>query len=85
MEKHNDNFLKEFLGEHFWYEIDMLFYSVKMLDQSKQNNDQSGINMALDNFVAHGRNLLEFFYYPKSNSNNYARATHLLTQQTGKK
>jgi hypothetical protein len=63
----------------------MLLYSVKMLNQSGRNNDQSGINMALDNFVAHGRNLLEFFYYPKSNSYDYARATHFVDEANWEK
>lgn len=85
MEKHDDNFLKSFLGEHFWYEIDMLVYSVKTLAQSEQNHDQSGINMALDNFVAHGRNLLEFYYYTKIDSKDYARAEHFVDSETWEK
>lgn len=85
MEKHDDNFLKAFLGEHFWYEIDMLLYSVTTLDQSARNNNQSGINMALDNFVAHGRNLLEFYYYQKSGGSNYARATHFVDSSNWEK
>jgi len=32
--------------------------------------------MCVDNFVSHGRNLLEFYYYPKKDKRGYARATH---------
>lgn len=82
MNQPDDKFLKDFLAEHFMYEIEGLLYSIKMLDQYGRSNDQSGVNMTVDNFVAHGRNLLEFFYYPKLDSSNYARATHYVDSRT---
>lgn len=82
MNQLDDNFLKDFLAEHFMYEIEGLVYSVKMLAQYGKSNDQPGINMCLDNFVAHGRNLLEFYYYPRSDKNDYARAVHYVDSKT---
>lgn len=61
---------KEWLKEHFSYEFDMLNFSVNCLvDYCQEDPNQGDIlrlkkNMALDNFVIHARNLVEFLYQP---------------------
>lgn len=68
--------LKKFLNEHFCYEVEMLYSAVVSLKYYSIATSRRGTNISLENFLFHGRNLLEFFYYkPK---NNYAKATHYI-------
>jgi hypothetical protein len=67
--------LKKFLEEHFSYEVEMLYFSVTKLIEFKQINDSGGINMALETFLLHARNLREFFYYDTKKFPTDARAS----------
>jgi hypothetical protein len=68
--------LNNFLREHFCYEVDMLCVSTSFLSYYSVNGHQAGINLALENFLLHSRNIIEFLYLkPKR---NYARAHHYL-------
>lgn len=71
-----DKDLKNFLDEHFCYEVEMLYFAVTSLKYYNIAASQNGINMSLECFLFHGRNLLEFFYYKPTN--NYARAAHFV-------
>lgn len=64
---------KEFLAEHFRYEVDMLCYSAYKLEQigGKIGAD---MNMALETFNLHARNLTEFFYHGSKKYQSDARA-----------
>jgi len=59
---------KEFLGEHFGYEVDMLSYSaykIKQLGEQSKGKHVWEMNMPQETFVLHSRNLIEFFYGDK--------------------
>jgi len=77
--KKEGKYLKKFLNEHFVYEANALYFAmVKLHDQDKiENKNQDEINMALESFLFHGRNLIEFFYY-KNDAENYSRAFHFI-------
>lgn len=79
----NDKNLKDFLNEHFVYEINMLHYSSMRLAYHLKEKDQNGINMSLEDFLLHGRNLLEFFYYKQTD--NYVRASHFINNDEWRK
>ncbi len=68
--------LKNFLNEHFCYEIEMLYFAAVSIKYYNIARSQIEINMSLECFLSHGRNLLEFFYY--NPVNNYARAVHFI-------
>lgn len=70
--------LKNFLDEHFTYEVEMLYYAIVNWKKYHQPKDQNGINMTLECLFFHGRNLLEFFYYKPVK--NYSRATHFVNE-----
>lgn len=61
---------KEWLKDHFFYEFDMLNFSVDCLvacyqeDPKKSDILRLRKNIALDSFVIHARNLVEFLYWP---------------------
>ena len=64
---------KEFLAEHFRYEVDMLRYSA---DKLKQLEGKGGVemNMVVETFLFHARNLIEFFYNDSKKYPSDARA-----------
>ena len=55
---------KEFLREHFRYEVNMLRHSVYKLAQLGVRVGPD-MNMAMETFTFHARNLIEFFYGDK--------------------
>ncbi|MBE3128417.1 MAG: hypothetical protein IMZ60_01930, partial [Actinobacteria bacterium] len=57
-----NNCLKAFLHEHIVYEIDMLYYSYSELINYSKIREQLNINVFLEDFSLHARNLYEFFY-----------------------
>lgn len=70
--------LQKFLKEHFFYEVEMLIYSAQKLFEANQKNDTPGINMGLETFLLHSRNLIEFFYFDKNKNKEYARAVDFI-------
>lgn len=80
MKTRKDN-LKNFLSEHFCYEVEMLYSSLEYLIKFKREDKQTGKNMALENFLLHSRNLIEFLHFP-DNSKKYARAYHFLDEKS---
>ena len=86
--------LKE-ASEHLFYEIDMLNISAvkvnnavrkKRLAKDKSNRKdewdaQVELNLSLDSFAIHARNLIEFFKGKEIKGKNYMRAEHYLTEE----
>jgi hypothetical protein len=74
---------KDFLDEHLHYELDMFFFSLRTIIDFKNRGDFDEkifhINMALEDFLLHSRNLLEFFYHPNNTTSKYAYAGHFFT------
>jgi hypothetical protein len=68
--------LQIFLNEHFCYEVEMLYFTAVSIKYYIIAGSQRELNMSLECFLSHGRNLLEFFYYKPAD--NYARATHFI-------
>lgn len=62
---------KQWLNEHFLYEFQMMYYAFVGLSDSQ---DQTKVNINLDCFLLHLRNLLEFFGYGRDKKKKYARA-----------
>lgn len=56
---------RQFLEEHFSYEVIMLSFSANKLIEFNCIKDTYCTNMALETFLFHARNLMEFFYYDK--------------------
>lgn len=71
---------KKFLGEHFCYEVEMLIFSIQRLSEANQRKEVGDINMSLETFLLHSRNLIEFFYFPPSKE--YARAVDFISLKT---
>src|SRR3989339_605647 len=78
----NNEDLKDFLDEHFTYEVEMLYYAIMSWKKYCQPLDQNGVNMSLECLFFHGRNLLEFFYYKPIKE--YSRATHFIDESKWK-
>lgn len=73
-----------FLEEHFDYEVDMFFFALKkIMDPNKQKSSEitANINMALEDFLLHARNLLEFFYHACPKTDKRACAEHFFKNQ----
>ena len=70
----------KFLGEHFKYEVEMLIHSVQKLIDANQGGDTNDVNMGLESFLLHSRNLTEFFYFPKDRKKECARAVDFISQ-----
>lgn len=68
--------LNNFLKEHFYYEVHMLCMSTFFLSSYIVKKNQAGINLALENFLLHSRNIIEFLYHKPTK--NYATAYHYL-------
>lgn len=58
---------KEFLEEHFFYEVEMFLYSSNKLNDPSIEQDHFLKNTLLESFTSHARCLIEFFY-PKDNT-----------------
>lgn len=69
---------KEILREHFYYEVQMLDFSVdKVVEYNlRGKTDKCLKNMAVDTCLLHARNLWDFFFFRPSK--NYVRASHFL-------
>ena len=65
---------KNYLEKHFTYEMEMLIFSCEFL--KREATDQMRINLGLENFLLHGRSLLEFFYYDPHDK--YLRAINFI-------
>lgn len=86
--------LKE-VSEHLFYEIDMLNISavkannavrkktiaIDKSDKEKMWKAQVELNLALDSFAIHARNLIEFFKFKIIKGKNYVRAEHYLSKE----
>jgi len=68
--------LKEYLEEHYHYEIAMLAFSFQQLLENQRPPDQNKNNMAIECFLLHARNLYEFYYH--SPNKDYSRATNFI-------
>lgn len=53
---------RQFLGEHFYYEVSMLVFCGGKIGEFQCARDTYSTNMALESFLFHARNLREFFY-----------------------
>ena len=65
---------KGFLEEHFYYEVEMLEFSVTRLEESRLAGNQDSVNMAIDACLLHARNLREFLYSDEKKYGTDARA-----------
>ena len=61
-EKISPNRLREFSGEHLYYELNMFFGVVKRLGEGV--NDQYVFSALLESFVIHTSLIIDFFYKP---------------------
>ena len=72
---------KTFLNEHFLYEIQMMknvvyyFHDLKKQDQLTHFH----MNLIIDDFMLHARNLYEFFFHDKDQE-DHARAQHFMKE-----
>jgi len=75
----DEKYLKNYLNEHFVYETNALCYAKARLVEinESEGRKQDEINMALESFLFHSRNLIEFFYYDRD-AKNYSRAFHFI-------
>lgn len=55
-----------FLKEHFHYEVEKLCTSLKFLIRFQLEKNENGEMLALECFLLHFRNLVEFLYFDKS-------------------
>lgn len=69
---------EKFLGEHLFYEVQMLHIAVNKIVEYKRKKkpDKYPNNMAVGTCLLHARNLYEFFF--KSRSKGYIRALDIL-------
>lgn len=72
------NNLKCFLEEHFIYEINMFCASLESIITFKAQNNFWIDNLALENFLLHFRNTIEFLYFEKKYSDD-ARAKEFIS------
>lgn len=71
-----------FLDEHFSYEVDMIFFSLKKcIELGKTTENIPNKNMAIENFLLHARNLLEFFYQPHNKNEKCSYAGHFFNNE----
>ncbi|MFA6098809.1 MAG: hypothetical protein WCV50_03475 [Patescibacteria group bacterium] len=75
---------KAWLIEHFAYEDDMLNFSFNKIFECLKQQEQKSLQMALECFLLHARNLLEFFYYRK-NGKSYIRAIDFIESKQWEK
>jgi len=68
---------KIFLEEHFVYEVNMFCTSLESIIVFKQQNNFWMNNLALENFLLHFRNLVEFLYFEKKYTDD-ARANEFI-------
>lgn len=73
---------KEFLKEHFCYEVEMLCNSIVYLKKFHSKNNQVGINLALECFLLHARNLIEFLYHGSKLKPDDARASDFIDRRS---
>ncbi|MFA4890479.1 MAG: hypothetical protein WC587_02510 [Candidatus Paceibacterota bacterium] len=73
-----ENNLKSFLEEHFIYEVNMFCTSLESIIAFKGQNNFWINNLALENFLLHFRNIIEFLYFDKKCSDD-ARAKEFIS------
>ncbi len=69
-QENDDNAVnRDYLKEHFVYEVDMLMFSfsrlAEFLNTRNEGEDPGSKNMMLEDFILHARNLRNFFYGSK--------------------
>jgi len=76
-ETDDDAVNRDYLKEHFVYEVDMLMFSfsrlAEFLKTKNEGEDLGSKNMMLEDFVLHARNLRNFFYGPEKKEDAIAR------------
>lgn len=74
----SDNDKAKYLNEHFYYEVDMLIYSVMKLNKTMCHSEN---NLALDSFAIHTRTLYGFFSNAENtyNQKDDALAEHFIS------
>lgn len=75
------NNLKNFLEEHFIYEVNMFCASLENIIEFKKQNNFCIDNLALENFLLHFRNIVEFLYFDKKYPDD-ARAKEFISSAT---
>jgi hypothetical protein len=68
---------KQFLEEHFYYEVLMLRYSIEKFMECGSIGDNLGMNLCMEALITHSRLLAEFFFFT-SDKSDYARAGHFI-------
>lgn len=68
---------RDYLKEHFVYEVDMLMFSfsrlAELLKTRNEGEDLGSKNMMLEDFILHARNLRNFFYGPEKKEDAFAK------------
>lgn len=76
-ENDDDAVNRDYLKEHFVYEVDMLMFSfsrlAELLKTRNEGKDLGSKNMMLEDFILHARNLRNFFYGPKKTEDAVAK------------
>lgn len=74
-----------FINEHFHYEVDMFFFALRknteFIKAANFEEKQFHSNMAIEDFLLHARNLLEFFYYNNDKKKQHASAGDFFTDK----
>lgn len=69
MKKRKSNYVLKKATEHIYYEVENFFFIISAL-KNRNSNNQIFINILLDSYVIHLRNLFNFLYSPKSIRND---------------
>lgn len=76
---------KEYLNEHFMYEVKMLFFALRFIERlnklKKTDENIMCSNLALEGFLLHARNLLEFFYKNFKKNSDRVSAWHFFDNE----
>lgn len=76
-ETDDDAVNRDYLKEHFIYEVDMLMFSfsrlAELLKTRNEGENLGSKNMMLEDFVLHARNLRNFFYGPEKKEDAVAK------------
>jgi len=76
-EADDDAVNRDYLKEHFVYEVDMLIFSfsrlAELLKTRNEGEDLGSKNIMLEDFILHARNLRNFFYGPEKKEDSVAR------------
>jgi hypothetical protein len=73
--------LKEFSGEHLYYEIRMLYGVLDIFKDQEKIKDRFIYNALIESFVIHTQIILDFFYVPQMKPDD-AKAIHFVRDVT---